>query len=151
MQITTLMENLLMKEEKFQWDKDCQKGLHILKKKLVTALILIFPYWNKELHVHVDASSIVLGIVLSQPREGDIDHPIAFASRKLSIAKKNYTTTQREGLTMYTNHSLKYLVNKLVLGGRICRWTLFFQEYDFEVVVKPEKLNIGPDHLSHIL
>jgi hypothetical protein len=53
---------------------------------------------------------------------------------------------------MYTDHSaLKYLVNKPVLGGRICRWLLLFQEYDFEVIVKPGKLNAGPDHLSCIL
>jgi hypothetical protein len=26
-----------------------------------------------------------------------------------------------------------------------------FQEYDFKVVVKPRKLNVGPDHLSSIL
>ena len=52
---------------------------------------------------------------------------------------------------MYTDHSaLKYLVNKPVLGGRICRWLLLFQEYDFEVVVKPGCLNAGPDHLSRI-
>jgi hypothetical protein len=37
------------------------------------------------------------------------------------------------------------------VGGRICRWLLLFQEYDFEVVVKPWKLNARPDHLSHIL
>jgi hypothetical protein len=53
---------------------------------------------------------------------------------------------------MYTDHSaLRYLVNKPVLGGNICRWMLLFQEYDFEVIVKPGKLNTGPDHLSHIL
>ena len=52
---------------------------------------------------------------------------------------------------MFTDHSaLKYLVNKLVLGGRICRWLLLFQEYDFEIIVKPGKLNAGPDHLSRI-
>ena len=52
---------------------------------------------------------------------------------------------------MYTNHSaLKYFVNKLVLGGRICKWILLFQEYDFEVVVKPRRLNTGLDHLSRI-
>ena len=46
---------------------------------------------------------------------------------------------------MYTNHSaLKYLVNKPVLGGKICRWLLLFQEFDFEVVVKPSRLNFGP-------
>jgi hypothetical protein len=53
---------------------------------------------------------------------------------------------------MYTDHStLRYLVNKPVFGGRICRWLLLFQEYDFEVIVKPGKFNSGPDHLSRIL
>lgn len=50
---------------------------------------------------------------------------------------------------MYTDHSmLKYLVNKPMLGGgRICRWLLLFQEYNFEVVVKHGCLTVGPDHL----
>ena len=53
---------------------------------------------------------------------------------------------------MFTDHSaLKYLVNKPVLGGRICRWLLLFQEYDFEIIVKPGKLNAGLDHLSRIV
>jgi len=82
-------------------------------------------------------------------------------------AEKNYSTTEREGLVMvyvlqkyphyflgghfkiYTNHStLKYLVNKPVLGGCICRWLLLFQEYDFEVIIKLGHLNAGLDHLS---
>jgi hypothetical protein len=53
---------------------------------------LIFPYWNKEFHVHVDVPSIDLGAILSQPGEGDIGHPIYFSSRKLSMEEKNYTT-----------------------------------------------------------
>jgi hypothetical protein len=52
---------------------------------------------------------------------------------------------------MFTNYStLKYLVNKPVLGRRICRWILVFQEFDFEVTVKPGKLNARLDHLSRI-
>jgi hypothetical protein len=52
---------------------------------------------------------------------------------------------------MFTDHSaLKYLVNKPVLGGRICRWLLLFQEYDFETVVKPGRMNKGPNHLSRL-
>ena len=35
-----------------------------------------------------------------------------------------------------------------MLGGRICRWLLLFQEYDFEIVVKPGRMNKGPNHLS---
>ena len=55
--------------------------------------ILVFPDWSKEVHVHVDASSIALGMVLVQLGEGYIDHLIAFASRKSSFVKKNYTPT----------------------------------------------------------
>jgi hypothetical protein len=105
---------------------------------MVTAPILVFPYWTKEFHVHVDASSIYLGVVLVQPGEGYIDHPLSFDSRKLSTIEINYTTTKREGLSMvyalqkfhhyllgghfkmFNDHStLKYLVNKPVLGGRM--------------------------------
>ena len=50
---------------------------------------------------------------------------------------------------MFTDHSaLMYLVNKPMLGGKICRWLLLFQEYDFEIIVKPGRLNASPDHLS---
>jgi hypothetical protein len=52
---------------------------------------------------------------------------------------------------MFIDHStLNYLVNKPVLGGRICRWLLLFQEYDFEIMVKLGRMNKGPDHLSRL-
>jgi hypothetical protein len=127
---------------------------------MVTTPTFVFPDWSKEFHVHVDASSIALGVVLAQLGAGDIDHPLSFSSRKLSTTEINYTTTEREGLAMvyalekfrhyllgghfkmFTNHSvLKYLGNKPVLGGRICIWLLLFQEYDFEIVVKPGRMN----------
>jgi hypothetical protein len=136
---------------------------------MVTVPILVFPDWTKEFHVHVDASSISLGSVLAQLRGGDIDHPLAFASRKLSTTKINYTSTEREGLAMvyalqkfhhcllgghfkmFTDHStLKYLVKKPVLGERIFIWLLLFQEYDFEIIVKLGRMNKGPDHLSRL-
>jgi hypothetical protein len=45
---------------------------------------------------------------------------------------------------------VKYLVNKLVLEGRICRWLLLFQEFLFEVIVKPRRCSVGPYHLSRL-
>jgi hypothetical protein len=149
-QITVLMEKLLRKDNKFQWNEDCQHGLDTLKEKMVTAPILVFPYWEKTFHVHVDALAITLGGILVQLGSGELDHPIAFASRKLLESDRNYNTTEREGLDMvyaldkfrnyllekhfkmFTDHSsLKYLINKPVLGGIICRWLLLFQEFDF--------------------
>jgi hypothetical protein len=118
----------------------------------------------------VDASSITLGAVLSQPGEDELDHTISFARRKLLTTEKHYMTTEREGLAMvyalqnsrhyllgshfnmYTNHStLIYLLNKPLLGGIICIWLFLFQEYDFKFIVKPGKLNARTDHFSWIL
>ena len=52
---------------------------------------------------------------------------------------------------MFTDHStLKYLVNKTILGENMSQWLLLFQEYDFEFIVKMRRLNVGPGHLSRI-
>jgi hypothetical protein len=91
--IMTPLENLLKKSELFQWTPKCNRAFDILKEKLNTTPILIFPNWEKEFHVHVDASGISLGAILAQPGDGNTDHPIYFVSRKLSKAKHNYTTT----------------------------------------------------------
>jgi hypothetical protein len=163
------MEILLKKYFQFGWIDECQQRFDTLKQNMVIAPILVFPNWSKEFNVHVDASSIELGEVLAQPEDEDIDHPLAFSNRNLSKDKINYTTTEREGLAMlyalqkffhyllgghfkmFTDHSmLKYLVNKLVLGGRICRWLLLFQEYHFEIIVNLGRMNKGPDHLSRL-
>ena len=53
--------------------------------------------------------------------------------------------------TFYTDHqALKYLVNKPLHHGRICRWLLLFQEFEFDVVVRPGRENVGPNHLSRL-
>jgi hypothetical protein len=98
-----------------------------------------------------------------------MDHPIYFARRNIFQAEHNYTTTKREGLAMiyalqkfihyllgsyfkfFTDHSaLKYLVNKPILEGRICRWLLVFQEFSFEIIVKLGRCIVGPNHLSRL-
>ena len=76
---------------------------------MVTMPIVVFPYWKKEFHVHVDASSFALNVVLAQPGKGSIDHPITFASIKLSTTEKTYTKTEREGLAMvYALHKFRH-------------------------------------------
>lgn len=64
--ITSPMENHLKKDNKFTWKEQCHQSLDILKENMVTAPILVFLDWAKEFHVHMDSSSIALGIVLSQ-------------------------------------------------------------------------------------
>ena len=59
------MEKLIRKDTKFQWNEDCQHGLDTLKENMVTTPILVFLDWEKTFHVHVDASTISLGVELS--------------------------------------------------------------------------------------
>ena len=133
------MEKLLNKDAKFKWINECQQSIDALKNNMVTTSILVFPDWMNEFHAHVDASLVALGVILAQLGEGAIDHPIDFASQKLSTVERNYTTIEQEGLAMVyalqkfchyllggnfnmvTDHSmLKYLVNKPMFGGEIC-------------------------------
>lgn len=112
---------------------------------MVTTPILVFLDWRAPFTIHVDDSSIVLGVILAQPGEGGLDHPIGFSNRKLSFEERNYTMIEREGLVMvyalqkfrhyllsvhfkmFIDHcALKYLVNMPVLGGEIYRWMLLF-------------------------
>jgi hypothetical protein len=133
--ITTPMEKILKKDNKFQWTKEFQQSLDTQNQKMITAPIMVFLDWSKEFNVHVDASSIAIATFLAQLGSGDIDHPLAFARNNLSTTERNYTTMEREGLAMvnalqkfrhyllgghfkmFNNHyALKYLVNKTMLG-----------------------------------
>ena len=140
------------------WTEECTKAFNKLKNRLSTAPVLIPPDWSKPFEVHVDASNFTIGSVLSQKNEEGHDRPIYFSSRQLSGAEKNYSVTEREGLGMvysvqkyrhyllgykFTFHidhdALKYMVNKSQLSGRIARWVLLLQEFDFDVDVRPGK------------
>ena len=44
-EITTPIENILKKYFKFQWNKECQKRRDVLKEKMVSTPILVFPDW----------------------------------------------------------------------------------------------------------
>ena len=64
-QITAPMEKFLNKDATFCWSDECQKIFDVLKEKMVTASILVFPDWKKEFHVHVDTLCIALGAMIT--------------------------------------------------------------------------------------
>lgn len=86
------------------------KSLDVLKGKLAFAPVLVFTKWDVEFHVHVDASCIMLGYVLIEEGAKGVDHPITFASQRLSKPKNNYSITKCEGLeipTLFTWRTLQ--------------------------------------------
>ena len=151
------------------WTSACTHASNALKQKLVITLILVPPNWDKDFHIYVDASNKALGSVLTKKDEKVRDHLIYYASRQLVQAKKNYSVTEREALGMifsvqkfrhyllgnkvifHVDHdTLKYMINKPQLSGRIARWVLILQEFDFRVKVRRGKNHANADHLSRL-
>jgi hypothetical protein len=151
------------------WTDECSKAFNKLKKRLSKAPVLIAPNWERPFEVYVDASNFAIGSVLSQKNSKGHDKPIYFASRQLSAAEKNYSVTERESLgmvysvqkyrhyllgykfTFHVDHdALKYMVNKPQLSGRLTRWVLLLQEFDFTVNVRPGKKHANADFLSRM-
>ena len=82
--ITYPMKELLRIDVPYHWTEECQHSFELLKRKLVKAPILKFPDWSKKFHVHIDASSLAVGAILTQPIDEATDHPNAYASRKIN-------------------------------------------------------------------
>ncbi|GJW57239.1 reverse transcriptase domain-containing protein [Tanacetum coccineum] len=75
--------------------------------------------------------------------------PIHYASKTMTEAKTNYTTTEKS--VVYTDHSaLKYLFNKKDAKARLLRWVLLLQEFDFKVIDTKGAENYAADHLSRL-
>ena len=78
-------------------------------------LILLFPNFDKPFVLYTDASLKGLGVVLEQEDENKNLRPVAYASKSLTSAEKNYHMTDLECLAIIWSikHFHKYLINKL--------------------------------------
>ncbi|GJY43389.1 reverse transcriptase domain-containing protein [Tanacetum coccineum] len=166
--ISRPMTHLLEKNTPFIFSEDCILAFQTLKKKLTEAPILIAPNWDQPFEIMCDASDYAIGAVLGQRIEKHFQ-PIHYASKTMTEAETNYTTTEKEMLAVvyafekfrsylimnksvvYTDHSaLKYLFNKKDAKARLLRWVLLLQEFDFKVIDTKGAENYAADHLSRL-
>jgi hypothetical protein len=151
---------------KIVWDAlghstTCQSLLNLPKSKLQVLTLAFYAYKC----CYIFPLKAILGLWISafqlwKFRKESSRLPM-YASRLLNLAKRNYTTIERETLVMvyalhkfkhhllgnqfvfYVNHmALVYLVNKPKVFGKIVRWLLLLLEYDFKIVYK-----LGRSHL----
>lgn len=154
-------------ESKFQWSQQAQLAFEKLKSALSSAPILSHPNFNERFYIQCDASLYGIGSVLYQIGDKGEERPIAYMSQKLNAAQKNYTVTELECLaaviavkkfrayiegmpfTVITDHaSLKWLMDQRDLNGRLARWSLKLQGFDFKIEHRKGKMNVVPDALS---
>lgn len=164
--IVSPLTSLLRKNVKFVWDVTCAEAFTKIKECLVSAPILTCPDFELPFCIQTDASDYGIAGVLTQMQDGH-EKVICYLSRSLTKAERKYTVTEKECLailysveklrpyiecshfTLITDHySLKWLYSIKDPVGRIARWAVRLQQYDFEIVHRKGKDSVVPDALS---
>jgi len=93
------LSRLTRKNAPFLWTDEAQESFDKLKRALLDAGTLAYPHPDIPCILDTDASDVAVGAVLSQVIDGG-ERPIAFYSRVLNGAQKNYCPTRRELLAV---------------------------------------------------
>ncbi|XP_074648994.1 uncharacterized protein LOC141904313 [Tubulanus polymorphus] len=94
------LTNLLKKDVKLFWSKECQIAFESVKSLLTCSPVLLAPDFGKQFKLVVDASDIGAGAVLVQTDENGIEHPVCYYSKKFAGAQLNYSTIEKECLSL---------------------------------------------------
>lgn len=148
---------LLRKDIKFVWDDACKSAFDKIKSDITSDVVLCHFNPERLLVLTCDASNVGLSAILSHKFDGNETRPIAFASRTLTMAEKNYSTNHKEALAVVfgTKKYYQYLIGtKFILqtdhkslltifnhnkgipvmaAGRIQRWALYLSAFDFTI------------------
>ena len=100
---------------KYDWKDEHRKCFDPIKRVIGREVFLAYLDFNDPFKIHTDASKLQIGAVISQK-----GNPIAFYSWKMNSAQHNYTTTEKELLSMVEN--LKEFRN-ILLGHQITVYT----------------------------
>ena len=94
------LNNLLRANQRWIWSRACCQAFQEAKKKLVSAPIL--AHYDPQLPIRMagDASTYEVGAVISHLMPDGTEHPIAYASRTLTSAERNYVQVEKEALSL---------------------------------------------------
>ena len=74
---------------KFKWAHVEQKLFGEIKQMVTRDTLLIYPYFNKKIDIHMDARKFQIGAVIIQDGK-----PISFYIHKLTNLQQRYTLTE---------------------------------------------------------
>lgn len=150
-----------------EWSLEAVNAFEKLKHMLSSEPVLSTPDYNRPFIIQCNASTSGIGAALIQKDDCGNERPVAFMSRKLNGAQKNYSITELECLAavsaikkfrpyiegttfvVITDHvSLKWLMSSRDLNGRLARWSIKLQARDFEIIHRSGRDNIVADALS---
>lgn len=165
-EVSKPLSMLTKKNATWNWKLPQQEAFDQLKVLLSSAPILRQADTKLPYILRTDASSYALGACLLQG-EGADERPVEYASRLLTTAEQNYTTTEREALAIVwaiqkfrgyvegatilvqSDHQpLRWLMSLKTPTGRLARWALSLQAFDLHIDYITGKKNVIADTLS---
>ena len=135
--------------------------MDILKGKVQSMPILVFPHFDKPFLLETDASKEGLGVVLSQKQSDGRYHPVTFGSCSLTLSEKNYHSSKLEFLALKwsvtmpfvvwtDNNPLTYVLTMPNLDATGHRWVGMLASFQFGLEYQKGTDNRAADALSRV-
>ena len=172
--ISSPLNQLLKKDTPWKWSTDCQESFTKLKEALTTTTVLTHYDPKLQIALACDASSIGIGAVIYHILPDGTEKPIAYASKTLSSAERNYSQIEKEALSLIFGvkkfHNFLYGRNFLlvtdhkplltifgskkgipvVAANRLQRWAIILAAYTYDIQYKPTAKHGNADTLSRL-
>ena len=158
------LNRLMKKDVPFVWDKACHNAFESIRKYLANPPILGAPMAGKPLILYIAAQKCSLRALLAQENEENKEKTLYYLSQTLTGPELNYSLIEKTCLALifstkklrhytqaYIVHliahtdSIKYVLSKPILSGRLARWGLLLIEY--EIIYIPQKVIKGQRRL----
>ena len=168
------LNQLRQKNKPWKWESQEETAFKQLKEALVSTKILVHYDPMLPVKLDCDASSVGTGAVLLHQMKDGTERPIAYASRSLTKAVRNYSQIEREALStiwgvrkfqlylyfkrfmLVTDHkplTILFNPNKAIpvlASARIQRWALFLMDYQYNIQFRRTGKHANADALSRL-
>ena len=163
--LASSLTSLLKKETTFQWTDEQEAAFSQLKMVLTSRPVLA-PYDPaRETELRTDASACGFGAILVQ-KHGGYFKPVYYASRVTNEHECNYSATHLEAaaiiwavqklepylvniqFTIVADHGSLQFMNGGRLSGKLWRWAMILQRFNYTIIYKPGKQHKDADALS---
>ena len=135
--IAKLLHETTRKDKKWNWGDRQQNAFEELKRRFTTEPVLVTPDLDKKMRVEADALDFATGGVLSMKCEDERWRPVAYISKSLNEAERNYEIHDKEMLAI-----IRYLEAwRHFLEGAKGRFEIWTDHKNLEYFMKAQKLN----------